>query len=178
MQRSTLSRGGLSRIKQGGKAVSSDNLQNRPGFTLCFRVPYYETDAMGVVHHANYLHWFEQGRTEYLRAFGLPYRFLEEQGIQSPVLGVRCQYKHPARYDDLISLLSFISRYNGIRLTMGYAAWKEDLLLCVGESDHAFIVNGRAVAPQRSLPEVHSVLSDRLICDQSVAFEFKNQKWL
>ena len=56
---------------------------------------YYETDQMGIVHHSNYIRWFEEARIELMNYVGLPYRQMEENGILIPVLGVTCNYKHP-----------------------------------------------------------------------------------
>lgn len=157
------------------QAVSAADLAVLPkqagqrGISIRFRVRYYETDAMGIVHHSNYIRWFELGRTEYLRAVSLAYRSLEDRGIGSPVIGIRCRYLHPSRYDDLIELETWVQAYDGIRLTMGYAARCANKLICSGESDHAFVRDGRAVAPVRSLPEVHRVLTACLTEDQSAA---------
>ena len=133
-----------------------------PGHTVSLRVRYYETDAMGIVHHSNYIRWFEVARTDYLRAAGLPYRELEESGTGSPVIGIRCDYLSSARYDDPIDIRAWVASYDGIRLTIGYEVTREGQVLCKGESDHAFVHNGRAVAPKRSLPHVHRILSDCL----------------
>ena len=69
-----------------------------------YRVIYGDTDNMGVAYHANYLRWFEIGRTELLRAWGLPYREIEARGIQLPVAEAHCKYQQPARYDDLLTI--------------------------------------------------------------------------
>jgi acyl-CoA thioester hydrolase len=68
------------------------------------RVRYAETDKMGVVYYANYLAWFEIGRCEWLRATGLTYRELEEQGTVLPVIETHCQYRRPLRYDDEVEI--------------------------------------------------------------------------
>lgn len=160
----------LTQIERTGVELTAEPTQaGGPGITIHFRVRYYETDAMGIVHHSNYLRWFELGRTEYLRAVDLTYRTLEDRGIGSPVIGIRSRYHHPARYDDLIELQTWVQAYDGIRLTMGYAVRCEGRLICSGESDHAFVSSGRAVAPVRSLPDVHKVLSACLINDRSAA---------
>ena len=131
----------------------------RAGHSVSVRVRYYETDAMGVVHHSNYIRWFEVARTDYLRAAGLPYRDLEESGTISPVIGVRCNYLQSARYDDALDIRAWVSAYNGVRLTISYEVTRDGVVLCTGESDHAFLHGGRPVAPKRSLPHVHQVLS-------------------
>lgn len=136
-----------------------------PGHSVSIRVRYYETDAMGIVHHSNYIRWFEVARTDYLRSVGLPYRELEESGTMSPVIGIRCDYHHSARYDDALEVHAWVSAYNGVRLTIHYAVVRDGTVLCSGESDHAFLHSGRPVAPKRSLPHVHHVLSDCLMRD-------------
>ena len=68
------------------------------------RVRYSETDSMGIVYHANYVVWFEIGRTEFCRAAGYPYRAMEEEGIMILVTGVDCRYRRAAKYDDLVTI--------------------------------------------------------------------------
>jgi acyl-CoA thioester hydrolase len=145
-------------------------LSNEPerGHLVTFRVRYYETDAMGIVHHSNYLRWFEMARTEYLRAAGLPYRVMEESGTGCPVIGARCQYHHSARYDDEVQIRCWISAYSGVRLSLAYTVMRDDTLLCTGETDHTFVHGGRVVAPRRSLPDVDTVLSRCLVQDQAM----------
>ena len=64
------------------------------------KAQYYETDQMGIVHHSNYIRWFEEARTEFLNAIGFGYKKLEEQGIISPVLSVTCTFKQMTYYED------------------------------------------------------------------------------
>jgi acyl-CoA thioester hydrolase len=64
------------------------------------RVRYKETDQMGIAHHANYLPWFEIGRTDLCRLLGTSYRAIEEQGLLLVVTEIGCRYRLPYRYDD------------------------------------------------------------------------------
>lgn len=127
-------------------------------FDLQFRVRYAETDAMGIVHHAVYPVWFEMGRTEYLREVGIPYREMEARGLQSPVVAIHVRYLKPARYDDLLTLKVKVARYTGVRLTLHYEVFRDDELLCTGESEHAFFSEGRATAVQRKFADIHEIL--------------------
>lgn len=68
------------------------------------RVRYKETDAMGFVHHSNYVTYYEAARTEMLRQFGTTYRELEDSGVMMPVLGVDMKFLSPAHYDDLLTI--------------------------------------------------------------------------
>ncbi len=66
----------------------------------CFRVRFFETDQMGVVHHAAYITWFEEGRSAFTRAIGYPYSQMEADGLSLAVAEVMARYHRPARYDD------------------------------------------------------------------------------
>ena len=87
-------------------------------FTFERKANYYETDQMGIVHHSNYIRWFEEARLEMLRAMGLPYKKMEDNGILIPVLGVSCSYKHPIRFDETLVLTLRIQNYNGVRFEL------------------------------------------------------------
>jgi len=110
------------------------------------RVRYQETDNMGVVYYANYLVWLEIGRTEYFRSLGLVYRELEEKGFYLMVAGVSCQYKSPARYDDMVKVRSWVSELKISSLKFEYKIFRGEQLLATGESSHVFTNNkGRPV---------------------------------
>ena len=129
------------------------------GCRVTFRVRYYETDMMGITHHSNYIRWFEVARTEYLRQAGLTYRSLEDMGLGCPLTAVRCRYIHPSRYDDLVTVQTWVKAYNGVRLTMEYRVICQDAVICAGETDHAFAWKGRVSAVQRCLPDAHALLA-------------------
>lgn len=80
------------------------------------RVRYQETDQMRVVYHANYLNWFEIGRTEMIRELGMPYRLLEERGLLLPLVEVEIKFRKPAKYDDWISIYTRVIEHNHLRL--------------------------------------------------------------
>ncbi|OHW62046.1 putative esterase [Andreesenia angusta] len=105
------------------------------------RVRYSETDQMGVVYHANYLAWFEVGRVEYLRDIGLDYRAMESQGIMVPVLEVNCKYRHPAKYDDIVTVETRLSEVKRAKFYFEYMVFrKEDSeLLATGRTEHIFV---------------------------------------
>lgn len=84
------------------------------------RVRYVETDQMGVVYHANYLVWFEVGRTEWLRATGSSYRQLEAEGTTLPVIAAHCEYRRPLHYDDEVSIRSRATLLSPVRLRFDY----------------------------------------------------------
>lgn len=121
------------------------------------RVIYGDTDTMGVVYYANYLRFFELGRNEYLRARGLTYREVEAQGVQLPVTEVRCRYRKPARYDDLLTVETRVVRARGARVVFVYAIRNDGgELLAEGETHHAAV--GPGGRPQRLSPEIVRIL--------------------
>jgi acyl-CoA thioester hydrolase len=107
-------------------------------WTISLRVRYSETDAMGIVYHANYLPWFEMGRTEFCRQLGITYKEWEEQGVFLPCVEAHCRYKNPARYDDLLVVRTVIQELKRCSITFGYDIFREELLLTQGYTKHAF----------------------------------------
>lgn len=105
------------------------------------RVRYQETDKMGVVYHANYLVWFEIGRTEYFRKIGLEYSDLEERGLLAPVVDVRCFYKSPAKYDDEIIIRTRITEIKSVKARFEYEIMRalDSMILATGFTTHAFV---------------------------------------
>jgi acyl-CoA thioester hydrolase len=80
------------------------------------RVRYQETDQMGVVYHANYLNWFEIGRTEWIRTRGMTYEDLEKRGLLLPLTDAEIKFRLPARYDDQITIFTKMIEYSTIRV--------------------------------------------------------------
>lgn len=98
------------------------------------RVRYAETDAMGVLHHANYLVYCEMGRTELYRASGGNYREMEEQGLFFVVVDMRVKYRAPARYDDLLTIRTKIDRITSVKLEHDYEISRNGQVLAVAHS--------------------------------------------
>lgn len=116
------------------------------------RVRYAETDKMGVVYHANYLIWFEIGRTEFCRARGFSYRDMEENENAFLVVAESyCRYKAPAYYDDVLRVRTHITELRRRSLRFGYEIVRESdgTVIAEGETGHVVTdVNGRV----RSMP--------------------------
>ncbi|WP_339910347.1 thioesterase family protein [Symmachiella dynata] len=98
------------------------------------RVRYSETDAMGYLHHANYLNFFEMGRTELLRASGGNYRSVEGQGLFIVVVKMEVRYRAPARYDDVLTVKTQLIRSSPAKLIHNYQVFRDDVLLCEAET--------------------------------------------
>ena len=105
------------------------------------RVRYAETDKMGVVYYANYLIWFEVGRTDWLRETGLTYRTMEDDGIQLPVIEAHCEYRHGARYDDDVDIRTRARKLSPVRLQFDYEVIRraDSAVLATGHTVHATI---------------------------------------
>ncbi len=101
---------------------------------LPIRVRYQETDGQGRLHHANYFTYFELGRTEMLRASGISYRQVEEQGILLVVSEISCDYFLPASYDDLLTLRTSVVSAKGARIEHQYEVLRGAELLAKGRS--------------------------------------------
>ncbi|NAY90691.1 YbgC/FadM family acyl-CoA thioesterase [Muricauda sp. JGD-17] len=85
-----------------------------------FRVRYGETDQMGVVYHGNYAQYLEMGRVEWLRALGVTYRSMEENGIMLPVISLQIDYKKSAKYDDLITVETTLAKLPMVKIEFDY----------------------------------------------------------
>ena len=96
---------------------------------------------MGVVYYANYLRWFERGRSEFLRQIGLPYSTIEQQGFHFPVTEVNCHYANSARYDDNIEIATELTELGRASLSFVYRISRESNndLLATGSTKHACI---------------------------------------
>ena len=114
------------------------------------RVRYAETDQMGFVHHANYLVYFEIGRTELLRASGFDYKTIEEKGAYLVVAKVGVKFKSPARYDDLLTLETTLARVTPVRIEHAYRLIRDGQVLAEGDSTLACVDKEGRLRP---LPE-------------------------
>jgi len=115
------------------------------------RVRYAETDRMGLLHHANYIVYFEMGRTELLRQRGVSYRELEDSGHLLVIVEVGCRFKKPAYYDDLLTIRTTVSRVTHVKVVHQYQVFRDGVLLTEGHSTLACV--DREGKPQ-ALPDV------------------------
>ncbi len=115
------------------------------------RVRYRDTDQMGVVYHGVYLEFFETGRTELLRDLGMAYSSIERGGFLLPVLEARMKLHRPARYDQLLTVITTISEPLSARLHIDYEIRFEETRLVTGRTVHAFTTADgmRPVRPPR-----------------------------
>ncbi len=110
------------------------------------RVRYAETDQMGVVYYANYLVWFEVGRTDLLRESGWNYRDMETDGFSLPVIEAQCAYRESAKYDDEIEVRTTGTMVSPVRVRFNYEVVRvaDAAMLATGLTVHATLDrNGR-----------------------------------
>ena len=89
------------------------------------RVNYKDTDQMGIVHHSNYIVYYEMARVEALREWGMPYSEMEKSGIISPILEVGSKYIQPAYFDEVLTVRVIVEEMPMVRLKVRYELYNE-----------------------------------------------------
>ncbi len=106
---------------------------------ITIRVRYAETDRMGLLHHANYLVYFEQGRTELLRSQGFTYKTMEDDGFLLVLTKASVKYKSPARYDEELTLRTIVTRTTAVRIEHRYEVIRDGAVIAEGETTLASV---------------------------------------
>jgi acyl-CoA thioester hydrolase len=125
------------------------------------KAQYYETDQMGVIHHANYIRWFEEARVDFLEQIGFPYERVESMGVTFAVLGLSCEYKAPVVFGDTVRVHVALKAFSHSRMTMRYdiadAATGEPRT--VGETHHFFFrkEDAKPVSLKKAIPEIYNI---------------------
>ncbi|MFC0277932.1 acyl-CoA thioesterase [Enterococcus devriesei] len=135
-------------------------MKKYPGYV---RKPfYYETDKMGIIHHANYIRWFEEARVDVLSFMNYPFEKIEADGIMIPVLGISSEYKEMIRFGDEIVIQPIVTKYTGTRMNFEYRIYKGDTLATVGTSQHCFMSSetNRLVHLKKQHPRLHELFLD------------------
>jgi len=125
------------------------------------KVQYYETDKMAIVHHSNYIRWFEEARVDWLLQNGCTMESIESEGVLIPVMCVTCNYHSMVRFGDEVVVKVRVTKFNGIKIEMEYEI--RDLatgdLRNTGSSSHCFIDNdGKLLSLKKSKPELYNKL--------------------
>lgn len=121
------------------------------------KTQYYETDQMGIIHHSNYIRWFEEARVHMMEQLGMGYDAMEEAGVISPVIFIHCEYKSMTRFGETVRIITNLKEYNGIRMTIEYTVLDcgTGQVRCVGESRHCFLTrDGKPVSLKRNYIEM------------------------
>ncbi len=129
------------------------------------KVQYYETDQMRVVHHSNYIRWFEEARTHFLANSEYSYDWMENNGIIIPVLSAQAEYKSMVRFGDTVEISLRVKEFNGVKLTIAYevrdANTKE--LRTTGSTGHCFLdADYRPLRLKKLYPGVYEMFMNAL----------------
>ena len=103
-----------------------------------YQVHFYDTDTMGVVHHSNYIRWFEIGRVEYLRKIGIDLNDMMADGIVFPITKVEAQYHSPAHFDEVLEIETTATALTKAKMEFEYKVTREDKVLVTGFSQNVF----------------------------------------
>ena len=124
------------------------------------KVQYYETDMMGVVHHANYLHWMEEARIDFMDQLGFPYAAMEAENVVSPVTSVKVDYKRSSTFGQEIRIDTEVASFNGVTLTIRYFMTDPaGATVCEAKSEQVFLHRqGGFVRMKREMPAFYEVL--------------------
>lgn len=129
-------------------------------------VQYYETDQMQIVHHSNYIRWFEEARTWMMSDMGYGYQVMEEVGIMVPVLSASADYKSMVRFGETVYITAKVTKFNGVRMTLSYEVHDKETgaLRATGETSHAFLHKEtyRPMSLKRSHSDLYELFLDQM----------------
>ena len=127
------------------------------------KVHYYETDMMGLVHHANYIHWMEEARIDFMDRMGFPYARMEAEDVVSPVKSIQVNYLKPCTFGDEVDITAGVKNFNGVVLTMAYDMRVNGEPVFSGTSEHVFLDRtGKFVRLKRVMPEFCAAVEARI----------------
>lgn len=130
------------------------------------KINYYETDKMAIVHHSNYIRFFEEARLDMMDKFDLNYRKMEDMGIIIPVMSVDCKYIVPLCFDDEVKIHTKIIKFDGIKMEIAYEIYRDDILCTTGHSGHCFLDKDmKPFRMKRLYPDLYNKLKSLTACD-------------
>lgn len=125
------------------------------------KVQFYETDQMGIVHHSNYIRWFEEARVDFMEQMGYGYDRATESGVDVAVLEANCKYISMVRFGESVEIAARISKLTQTRMTVEYEIRDSEssVLRSSGYTNHCYIsrAKGSPIALGRELPELYSL---------------------
>ncbi|MEE0762240.1 MAG: thioesterase family protein [Acutalibacteraceae bacterium] len=127
-------------------------------------VRYAETDQMGIVHHSVYPIWYEAGRTDYIKMFGISYTEMEAAGVMMPLINLTCHYGIPAKYEDVVVVETRATKLSAAKMVLYYEVKRKSdgVLLGSGTTEHGF-VDSKTFKPinvKKKLPELFAMISN------------------
>ena len=132
-------------------------------FETSFPVRYYETDQMAVVHHSNYIRYFETARSAMMVGMGLPIeRFESECGVLMPIVSVECRFKHPARMGDVLTAVAEIDKLPLAKLVVRQAVYNQNGELCADGSVTLGFIDAKSFRPVRCPDALLQIIENHL----------------
>ena len=126
------------------------------------KVKYYECDRMGVTHHSNYVRFMEEARIDMLDRLGYGFEKMEADGIVSPVLEIRVDYRKPTTFQDEIQIEVYPISLTPLKIKFGYEMKVRDNVVCKAESLHCFIEGRRPVQLAEKYPGLYEIMQRSL----------------
>ncbi len=127
------------------------------------KAQYYETDQMGIIHHANYIHWLEEARVDFMEQMGFGYDRAVSSGIDFALLGISCEYKSMVRFSETVNIQVSITSLTPAKMTVEYQITDAESgkLRAVGESRHCYFDANkkRPVSLKKVLPELYDLFA-------------------
>ena len=125
------------------------------------RVNYYETDKMGIVHHSNYMRYFEEARLAFMREIGCGAFELEECGVIIPNVDAYAKYIHILRFEDIFNVIIKPVEFTGVKMKYEYEVVKNSVICCTGFTTHCFVNSEmKPVSLKRTHPEIFTRLKE------------------
>ena len=130
---------------------------------MIHKVQYYETDMMGVTHHANYIHWMEEARIAFMDEIGFPYKRMEAEGVLSPVKSLQVKYLKPCTFGDEVDITAGVKDFNGVVITIAYEMRVNGEPIFTGTSEHVFLDReGKFVRMRKVMPAFCEAVEQRI----------------
>lgn len=129
------------------------------------KVQYYETDQMRIVHHSNYIKWFEEARIDYMEQIGADYSIMEQDGYISPVVSINCDYKTMTKFGYHVYIITKLEAFSNAKFSLSYkvidAVTKE--IRATGESRHCFInKNGKIISLKKENKNYYDLFNNSI----------------
>jgi len=127
---------------------------------FCRKANYYETDQMGIIHHSNYIRWFEEARVYFLEQIDFDYKKVNDLGIDFALLDVSCEYKSMVHFGDIVKIYISLSDLTEMKLTINYKILNDKEEICtLGKTKHCFYNNKkkRPVSLKKEIPELYEI---------------------
>jgi len=127
---------------------------------------YYETDQMGIIHHSNYIRWFEEARVDFMEQIGYGYEKSVQLGIDFALVGLSCEYKSMVRFGETVVIHAKITTLTNARMTVSYEVrdLATDELRTTGETRHCFLDSAkkRPVSLKKALPRLYELFEETM----------------